>query len=67
LRRKTKGLENLKPEDKVKMAIEMSDMCMQVCAAGVLMQNPGISDKDLLGELRKRVEWVKKRRGRQGV
>ena len=60
--RQVKQLGSLKPEQKVALAIEMSDACMNICAAGIMAQNPNLSDEDLLEELRKRVEWVKRRR-----
>jgi hypothetical protein len=44
------------------IAIEMSDACMQICAAGIRVQNPNLNEKRLLKELEKRVEWMKRRR-----
>jgi hypothetical protein len=50
----------LKPEEKVAMAIDMTDVCVRVCAAGIKAQCPGISEKELLEKLRERLEWSKR-------
>jgi hypothetical protein len=50
----------LKPEERVNLAIGMSDVCVRVCAEGIKAQNPGISDKELIEKLRERFEWSKR-------
>jgi len=55
-------LGRLKPEQKVMIAIDMTDGCMRICAAGIRQQYPGISDEELLEKLRKRLEWAKQNR-----
>jgi hypothetical protein len=57
-------LGRLKPEEKVMMAIGMSDFAVQVCAAGIKAQNPNISDEELIEKLRERFEWSKRWRKR---
>ena len=52
----------LKPEQKVLIAIDMTDGCMRVCADGIRQQFPGISDEELLEKLRERLEWAKQNR-----
>jgi hypothetical protein len=52
-------LGRLKPEEKVMLAIGMSDFVVQVCAAGIRAQNPNISEEELIGKLRERFEWSK--------
>ena len=52
-------LGHLKPEQKVLIAIDMTDGCTRVCAEGIRQQYPGISDAELLGKLRERIEWAK--------
>lgn len=52
-------LGHLKPEQKVLIAIDMTDGCMRVCADGIRQQFPGISDAELLEKLRERLEWTK--------
>ncbi|MGB9717289.1 MAG: hypothetical protein ACPL4E_02450 [Thermoproteota archaeon] len=51
---------NLKPEQKIEVALEISDACMQLCAAGIKAENPNLDEKRLFEELRKRVEWMKR-------
>ena len=55
-----KRLERLKHEEKVAMAIDMTDACVRVCAAGIRAQCPGISEAELKEKLRKRLEWSKR-------
>ena len=52
-------LGHLKPEQKVLIAIDMTDGCLRVCADGIRQQFPGISDEELLEKLRERLEWAK--------
>jgi len=56
----------LPPEVKVNMAIEMSEFCVQVCAAGIRAQYPNITEKELIEKLRERFEWSKRWRKREG-
>ena len=53
-------LGRLKPEEKVNLAISMSDFCIKVCAEGIKAQYPGISDRELIEKLRERFEWSKR-------
>ena len=55
-------LGRLKPEQKVQIAIEMTDLCVQICADGIRQQNPGISEAELIETLRERLEWNKRNR-----
>jgi hypothetical protein len=57
-------LGRLKPEEKVAIAIDMTDFCVSVCADGIRTQYPGISEEELLAKLRERLEWCKRGRGR---
>lgn len=57
-------LGRLKPEEKVAIAIDMTDACVRVCANGIREQNPGIGDEELLSRLRERLELSKRRRVR---
>jgi len=60
-------LGRLRPEEKVDLAIGMSDVCIRVCAEGIKAQHPGISDEELVGQLRERFEWMKRWRRRPKV
>jgi hypothetical protein len=55
-------LGRLKPEEKV--AMDMTDFCVRVCADGIRAQYPGIGEEELLAKLRERLEWCKRGRGR---
>jgi len=58
-------LGKLKPEEKVDMALDMSDFVVRVCAAGIKAENPDISDEELIERLRERFEWSKRWRKRE--
>jgi hypothetical protein len=53
-------LGRLKPEEKVNLAIGMSDVVVRICAEGIKAQNPGITEKELIEKLRERFEWSKR-------
>jgi hypothetical protein len=61
-----KRLGRLKPEEKVAIAIDMTDACVRVCAAGIRAQCPNISEAELNAKLSKRLEWSKRHRKREG-
>lgn len=52
----------LKPEERVNLAINMSDVCIRVCAEGVKAQNPGISEEELIERVRERLMFEKRLR-----
>jgi len=60
-------LGRLRPEEKVDLAIGMSDTCIRVCAEGIRAQRPDISDEELIERLRGRFEWMKRGRRRRKV
>ena len=49
-------LGHLKPEEKVLIAMDMTDGCVRVCADGIRQQFPGISGKELIEKLRERLQ-----------
>jgi hypothetical protein len=53
-------LGRLKPEDKVNMAIDMTDAVVSICAEGIRAQNPDISEEELIEKLRERFAWMKR-------
>ena len=55
----------LKPEEKVNIAIELSGVCVRVCAEGIRAEFPGIGDEELLERLRERIAWAKRWRRRE--
>jgi hypothetical protein len=52
----------LKPEEKVNMAINMTDVCVQICAEGIKDRNPNIKEEQLKEELRARIMSQKRHR-----
>lgn len=60
-----KRLGRLKPEEKVAIAMDMTDACVRICAEGIKAQCPGISEEELLEKLRERLEWAKRWRKRE--
>lgn len=57
-------LGRLKPDEKVAVAVDMTDACVRVCADGIRAQYPDISEDELLVKLRERLEWSKRCRRR---
>ena len=55
-------LGRLKPEEKVAIAMDMTDACVRICADGIRAQCPGISEEELIAKLRERLEWSKRYR-----
>jgi len=55
--------EELKPEERVDLAIGMSDVVVRVCAEGVRAQYPDISEEELVEKVRERLMFDD-RRGR---
>jgi hypothetical protein len=55
-------VRRLKLEDRVNLAIDMSDVCVRVCADGVRDQNPGISEEELIERVRERLMFDKGRK-----
>lgn len=55
--------EELKPEERVDLAVGMSDVVVRVCAEGVRAQYPDISEEELVEKVRERLMFDD-RRGR---
>ena len=51
----------LKPEEKVSLAIAMTDVCVRVCADAVRDQNPGINEVELIERVRERIMYSRQR------
>jgi hypothetical protein len=47
--------KKLSPEEKVKIAVNMSDVCVRICAEGIRDQHKSISQEKLIEEVRKRI------------
>ena len=61
------SVRRLRPEEKVNVSIDMSDGCVRICAEGIRAQFPDITEQELVGRLRERIEWSRRwhRRGRE--
>ncbi|MBS7637190.1 hypothetical protein KEJ37_07700 [Candidatus Bathyarchaeota archaeon] len=58
----------MKREQRVGLAVDMSDVCIMVCAEGVKAQNPRLSDEALIELVRERLMYEKNlRRGSRRV
>ena len=55
------SLDKLTPEEKLNMAISMTDTVVQICAEGVKSQNPNISEDELIEKVRERMMDQKRR------
>ncbi len=64
LDKEAERLGRLKLEEKVAIAMDMTDGCVRVCADGIRARYPGISEEELLAKLRERLEWSKRHRRR---
>lgn len=56
----------LPSEVKVVMAIDMTEAMVRVCAEGIRVQCPNITEKELIEKLRERLEWSKRWQKRGG-
>jgi len=45
----------LRPEEKVEIAVNMSDVCVRICAEGIRDQNASIKEKRVIEKVRKRI------------
>ncbi|MCW3993632.1 MAG: hypothetical protein NWE85_03585 [Candidatus Bathyarchaeota archaeon] len=57
-------MRRLRPEEKVNVAIDMSDCCVRICAEGIRAQFPDVTEEELVGRLRERIEWSRRWRKR---
>jgi hypothetical protein len=53
---------SLKPDEKVRACVEMTDVVARICADGIRQSHPGISEKELISTLR---HWFSFGRARQ--
>lgn len=55
-------MNELKPEEKVSLAIGMTDVCIRVCADAVRDRYPTIKEEELVERVRERIIYGKRRR-----
>jgi len=53
--------KKLKPEEKVNLAINMTDVCVQICADGIKDQNRNVTEAQLMEKVRARIMCQKRR------
>jgi hypothetical protein len=49
----------LKSEEKVNMAIDMTEAMVGACIDGIRARNPNVTEQELMKELRQRLRWAK--------
>jgi hypothetical protein len=49
----------LKSEEKVNMAIDMTEAMVEACIDGIKAGNPNMTEQELMKELRHRLRWAK--------
>jgi hypothetical protein len=65
LRMRMRDWRRLTPEERVDLAVNMSDVCIRVCAEGVKSQYPNISEEKLIELVRERLMFEKNLRRRK--
>jgi len=55
------SVEKLKPEEKVKLSIGMTDACVKICADSIKDQIEDIKEEELLDKVRARTMYQKRR------
>jgi len=48
---------NLKPHEKVRVSVEMTDAVTRICADGIRKSHPKISERELISVLRRRFSF----------
>jgi hypothetical protein len=56
------SVSRLKPEEKVNLAINMTDVCLRICAEGIREQHPDMTEKELVERVRERIQYARRRR-----
>jgi hypothetical protein len=49
----------LKPEEKVELAVSMTDACVRMCADGIRDRQSRISERELIEQVRERLMFMK--------
>jgi hypothetical protein len=55
-------MRRLTPEEKVRIMIELTDAATAITASGIRDSHPGITEEEVLEELRRRVALTRPRR-----
>ena len=54
------GRKKVKPEEKVNLAINMTDVVLRICADSIRDQNPNITEDQLREKVRERIMYQKR-------
>jgi len=55
------ALDKLKPEEKVNLSIDMTDVCVRVCADSIRDRGKALEEEELMDLVRERVMYGKRR------
>jgi len=55
-------MRRLTPEEKVRITIDLTDAATSITASGIRDSHPGITEEQLMEELRRRIAQTRKRR-----
>jgi len=55
-------MTRLTPEEKVRITIDLTDAATAITAAGIKDSHPGITEEEVLEELRRRIAQTRRRR-----
>jgi len=55
------ALNKLKPEEKVNLSIDMTDVCVRVCADAIRDRGKALEEEELMDLVRARVMYGKRR------
>jgi len=55
-------MKRLTPEEKVRITIDLTDSATSITASGIKASNPGITEEQLMEELRRRIAQTRRRR-----
>ena len=53
----------LKPEERVNLAIGMTDACVRVCVEGILNRSRSLTDEEVKEKVRERITYARGRAG----
>jgi len=56
------SMGELRPEEKVNLAIGMTDVCVRVCADAVRYRNQTLSEDEVIERVRERIMYAKRRK-----
>jgi hypothetical protein len=58
-------LTPLKPEEKIRITMDLTDAATRITAQGIRDQNPGITEEQVMEELRRRIAQTRRPRNEE--